>query len=84
MMILSLLLPARPNRWLNITLGMFHTRVMLFKMPGAWASNITLGAIQVLLSLTIAVFALIGHEQRAKRKAVVDISNIIVPQGPTV
>jgi hypothetical protein len=58
MVILSLLLPARLCRWLNIALGMFYTAVMLVTMPGAWAFYITLGVIEIVLSLSISVMAM--------------------------
>jgi hypothetical protein len=58
MVILSLLLPARLCRWLNVALGMFYTAVMLITMPGAWAFYIALGVIEIVLSLSIAVLAL--------------------------
>jgi hypothetical protein len=58
MVILSLLLPPRLCRWLNVLLGMFYTAVMLLTMPGAWTFYITLGVIEIALSLSIVVLAL--------------------------
>lgn len=58
MVALSLLLPPNLCRWLNVLLGMFYTAVMLITMPGAWAFYITLGVIEILLSLSISVLAL--------------------------
>ena len=54
MVFLSLILPARPNRWLNIVLGVFYIVVMLMTMPGAWLFYILLGIIEIVLgALTI-------------------------------
>lgn len=57
MVVLSLL-PARAGRWLNVLLGLFYTAVMLATMPGAWMFYITLGVIEIVLSLGIAVLAM--------------------------
>ena len=57
MVFLSLLLPPRLCRWLNIGLGLFYTAIMLLTMPGAWWFYIVLGVIEVALSLLIAAMA---------------------------
>jgi hypothetical protein len=57
MVFLSLLLPPRLCRWLNIGLGLFYTAIMLLTMPGAWWFYIVLGVIEVALSLLIVVMA---------------------------
>jgi hypothetical protein len=57
MVFLSLLLPPRLCRWLNIGLGLFYTAIMLLTMPGAWWFYIVLGVIEVALSLLIIVMA---------------------------
>ncbi len=57
MVFLSLVLPARFCRWLNIGLGVFYTVIMLLTMPGAWWFYITLGLVEVLLSLLIVAHA---------------------------
>lgn len=57
MVFLSLVLPARFCRWLNIGLGVFYTVIMLLTMPGAWWFYITFGLIEVLLSLLIVALA---------------------------
>lgn len=44
-------------RWLNVGLGLFYTAIMLFTMPGAWWFYITLGVIEVALSLLIVAYA---------------------------
>ena len=57
MVLLSLLLPPRLCRWLNIGLGLFYTAIMLLTMPGAWWFYIVLGVIEVALSLLIVAMA---------------------------
>ncbi len=57
MVFLSLVLRPRLCRWANIVLGAFYTAIMLMTMPGAWWFYITLGVIEVVLSLLIAVHA---------------------------
>lgn len=57
MVFLSLVLPPRLCRWLSILLGLFFTAVMLVTMPGAWWFYLTLGVIEVALSLLIVVYA---------------------------
>lgn len=57
MVLLCLLLWPRLCRWLNVTLGIFYTAIMLLTMPGAWWFYITLGLIDVVLSLSIVVCA---------------------------
>ncbi|MGB3461210.1 DUF6326 family protein [Rhodanobacter lindaniclasticus] len=57
MVFLSLALSPRLCRWANIVLGLFYAAVMLLTMPGAWWFYITLGVIEVALSLLIVVCA---------------------------
>lgn len=57
MVFLSLALSPRLCRWANIVLGLFYAVVMLLTMPGAWWFYITLGVIEVALSLLIVVCA---------------------------
>ncbi|WEN13434.1 DUF6326 family protein [Rhodanobacter sp. AS-Z3] len=57
MAFLSLVVSPRLCRWLNIALGLFYTAVMLVTMPGAWWFYITLGMIEVVLSLLIVAYA---------------------------
>lgn len=54
MVFLSLVLPPKINRWLNISLGVFYIVVLLFTMPGAWSFYILLGVIEIAMGgLTI-------------------------------
>ncbi|WP_426702730.1 DUF6326 family protein [Rhodanobacter sp. Col0626] len=57
MVFLSLVLPPRLCRWLNIALGLFYTAIMVLTMPGAWWFYITLGVIEVALSLWVVAYA---------------------------
>jgi hypothetical protein len=53
MVFLSIVLPPRLNRWLNILLGTFYSVVVLITLPGSWAFYMMLSAIEVLLTATI-------------------------------
>ena len=53
MVFLSLALKARPNRWLNIVLGVLYTLFVLVTMPGAWAFYLFLGSVDVILTALI-------------------------------
>lgn len=57
MVFLSLVLPPRPNRLLNIILGVIYTVIMLITMPGAWVFYIVLGVIEIALTILIAWYA---------------------------
>ena len=57
MVLLSLVLWPRLCRWTNIVLGLFYSAIMRLTMPGAWWFYITLGVIEVLLSLLIVACA---------------------------
>jgi len=54
----SLVLKARPNRMLNMILGLLYTGIMIATMPGAWQFYVLLGIIEVTLSLAIFLVAL--------------------------
>jgi hypothetical protein len=53
MVIMSLVLPAQLNRWLDIVLGLTYTVIMLLTMPGEWAFYIPLGVLEVVLTALI-------------------------------
>jgi hypothetical protein len=57
MVFLSLVLPPRPDRWINIVLGIAYTAIMLLTMRGAPPFYLFLGVIEVMLSLAIAWYA---------------------------
>lgn len=53
----ALLLPARLCRWVNVLLGMTYTAIMLLTLPGARPYYLALGAVEIVLSLSIAFIA---------------------------
>ena len=57
MVFLSLVLPPRFNRWLNIVLGVFYIAIVLVTMPGAWDFYILLGCIEIVLTALIVRYA---------------------------
>jgi len=57
MVFLSLVLPPRLNRWLNIILGAFYIVIMLLTMPGAWSFYILLGVIEIALGVLTIWYA---------------------------
>ncbi len=54
MVFLSLVLPPVVCRWANIILGLVYTAIMLLTMPGAPPFYLTLGVIEVALTLAVA------------------------------
>ncbi|GLQ92558.1 DUF6326 family protein [Dyella acidisoli] len=57
MVFLSLVLPPRTNRLLNIILGVIYTAIMLITMPGAWIFYIVLGVIEMALTVLVVRYA---------------------------
>lgn len=57
MVLLSLVAPASLARWLNIGFGLVYAGIMLLTMPGAWWFYLTLGVIEIALSLATVVVA---------------------------
>jgi hypothetical protein len=57
MVFLSLVLPPRVNRVLNVALGIIYTLIILASMPGTWAYYIFFGVIEVVLTLSVAWYA---------------------------
>ena len=53
MVFLTLAMPAKISRWLNIIFGSVFTIIMLLTMPGAWNFYIFFGVIEVALTLLI-------------------------------
>ncbi|MGA0588134.1 DUF6326 family protein [Dyella sp. KRB-257] len=49
MIFLSLALPPRLTRWLNILVGLLLTAIVLMTIPGSWAFYIFLSVIEVVL-----------------------------------
>ena len=65
MVFLSLVLPPKVNRWLNIVLGAFYIVVMLITMPGAWSFYILLGIIEIVLGVLTVWYAWSWPKQAA-------------------
>jgi hypothetical protein len=57
MVALSLLLPPRPCRWANVFLGASYTAIMAISLPGSASFYVTLGLVEMVLTLAIAVIA---------------------------
>jgi hypothetical protein len=64
MVFLSIAMPPRLNRWVNIVLGVIYTGIMLLTMPGAWIFYIVLGAIEVVLTMLVVWYAWRWPRQR--------------------
>lgn len=54
MVILSLVLPATVNRWVNIILGTVYAAIMVLAVQGSWHFYTFYGWIEIALSLSIA------------------------------
>ena len=54
---LSLALPARLTRWLNIVVGVLLTAIVLITIPGSWAYYIFLSIIEVVLQMLAVWYA---------------------------
>jgi len=57
MIFLSLALPPRLTRWLNILVGVLLTAIVLMTIPGSWAFYIFLSVIEVVLQLLAVWYA---------------------------
>jgi hypothetical protein len=54
---LSLVLPARVNRWLNIIFGAVYSVIMILAIKGGWHFYILFGLIEITLTLLIVWYA---------------------------
>ena len=57
MVFLSLVLPPRVNRWVNIILGAIYTAIMILAMRGGWHFYIFFGLIEITLTALIIWYA---------------------------
>lgn len=57
MVFLSVVLPPRLNRWLNILLGALYTLVVLVTIPGSWTFYIVLSILEMTLTATVVGYA---------------------------
>lgn len=54
---LSLVLPARVNRWVNIVAGALYTAIMILASRGGWHFYVVFGLIEVTLTALIIWYA---------------------------
>lgn len=47
---LSLALPARVNRWVNIVFGAIYTAIMILAIKGSWHFYVVFGLIEIILT----------------------------------
>jgi hypothetical protein len=57
MVFLSLVLPSRVNRWMNVFFGVLYTVVMVLAMQGAWHFYVFYGLVEITLTSTIVWLA---------------------------
>lgn len=57
MPLLSLVLPAGANRWMNIVFGAVYTVIMILVIRGGWHFYILFGLIEITLTVLIVWFA---------------------------
>ncbi len=57
MIFLSLVLPSRVNRWLNMVLGAAYSAVMILAIQGAWHFYVFFGVIEIMLTSLIVWYA---------------------------
>jgi hypothetical protein len=57
MVLLSLILPARPGRWVHIALALFFAAFVAITMPGAWWYYLAYSTIEIVLCVLIAWWA---------------------------
>ena len=62
---LSLVLPARVNRWLNIVAGALYTAIMILAIRGSWHFYIMFGLIEVTLTALVIWYAWTWPKQPA-------------------
>jgi len=54
---LSLVLPARVNRWVNIVFGVIYSAIMVLAIRGGWYYYVLYGLIEIALTLLIVWYA---------------------------
>lgn len=57
MVFLSLVLPPRLTRWLNIVLAAVYIGIMALTMPGAWSFYLLLGCLEIAIGLLTIWYA---------------------------
>jgi hypothetical protein len=54
---LSLVLPAKVNRWVNIVFGAIYTAIMILAIRGGWHFYVVFGLIEIILTSLIVRYA---------------------------
>lgn len=54
---LSLVLPARVNRWVNVAFGAIYSVIMILVIPGGWHYYVLYGLIEISLTVLIVLYA---------------------------
>ena len=54
---LCLLLPPRPNQWLNVVFGILYTGIMLLAIQGSWHFYVFFGGLEMVLTALITWYA---------------------------
>lgn len=53
MVVLSLLLPAMPSRWLNMVLGVLYSAIMVLAIQQSWHFYVFFGLVEIALTVAI-------------------------------
>ena len=62
---LSLVLPAKLSRWMNIIFGAVYTAIMVLAIRGGWHFYIVFGLLEITLTLLIVWYAWTWPKQAA-------------------
>jgi Family of unknown function (DUF6326) len=63
---LSLVLPAKVNRWVNIVFGAIYTAIMILAIRGGWHFYVVFGLIEIILTSLIIWYAWTWPRQAAR------------------
>jgi hypothetical protein len=64
---LSLVLPVRLNRWLNIIFGVIYSLIMVVAFKSSWYFYILFGVIEIILTLLIVWYAWTWPKEASNR-----------------
>jgi hypothetical protein len=64
---LSLVLPVRLNRWLNIIFGVIYSLIMVVAFKSSWYFYIQFGVIEIILTLLIVWYAWTWPKETSNR-----------------
>ena len=64
---LSLVLPARLNRWLNIIFGLIYSLIMVVAANSSWYFYVLFGVIEIVLTLLIVWYAWTWPKEASSR-----------------